>query len=82
MTAEGRGYLRDNQAALNSAKSRMEMAARARTGDVPPEVLHQAMHTLKAALIFHRGDWSAREIERVRKIIESAADAIARRPDC
>jgi hypothetical protein len=59
----------------------MEMAARAVAGDTPPEDLHHAMHTLKAALLFHRGGWSAQEVERVRKIIESAAADIARRPD-
>jgi DNA-binding PadR family transcriptional regulator len=81
ITAEGRAHLSENQSALNSAMSRMEMAARAVAGDTPPEDLHHAMHTLKAALLFHRGGWSAQEVERVRKIIESAAADIARRPD-
>ena len=36
------------------------------------------MHTLKAALIFHRSGWDAGEIERVRKIIEEAAAAISK----
>jgi len=81
ITAAGRAHLSENQAALNSAMSRMEMAARAVAGDAPPEDLHHAMHTLKAALLFHRGGWSAAEVERVRKIIEHAAAEIARRPD-
>lgn len=77
ITDEGRAYLRDNAAALNSALARMEMAARAFSGDSPPEALHHAMHTLKAALMFHRGGWDAEETERVRKLIEDAAHAIS-----
>ncbi len=30
--------------------------------------------------MFHRGGWDDEETERVRKIIEDAANAIARRP--
>jgi DNA-binding PadR family transcriptional regulator len=81
VTAEGKAYLRENQAALDSAMARMEMAARAVAGETPPDDLHHAMHTLKAALQFHRGGWSDKEVERVRKIIESAAEAITRRPE-
>jgi DNA-binding PadR family transcriptional regulator len=77
ITAEGRAYLRENEAALNSAQTRMEMAARAVSGEAPPQDLHHAMHTLKAALMFHRGGWDSKETERVRKIIEGAAEAIA-----
>src|SRR6266704_1860504 len=35
ITAEGRRYLRENQAAFNSAMARMEMAARAVAGETP-----------------------------------------------
>ena len=80
ITDEGRAYLRENAAALNSALARMEMAARAFSGDSPPDELYHAMHTLKAALAFHRGGWDAAETERVRKLIEDAADAISRGP--
>ena len=81
ITAEGRSYLRENQAALDSALARMEMAARAVSGEAPPEDLHHAMHTLKAALMFHRGGWDEKETARVRKLIEAAAEAISRRAD-
>ncbi len=81
ITAEGGDYLRDNQAALNSAMARMEMAARALSGAKPPPELHHAMHTLKASLLFHRGGWDAKETARVGKIIECAAEAIARGAD-
>ncbi len=79
VTAEGAGYLRENDAALKSALSRMEMAARAVSGEAPPPDLHHAMHTLKASLMFHRGGWDETETARVRKIIEAAAEAISGR---
>jgi DNA-binding PadR family transcriptional regulator len=78
ITDEGRRYVADNQAALDSAMSRMAMAARAASGEMPPPDVHHAMHTLKAALSFHRASWDAAETERVRKIIEEAAAAISR----
>ncbi len=81
ITAAGRKYLRENDAALKSALARMEMAARAVSDESPPPDLHHAMHTLKAALMFHRGGWDTRETERVRKIIEDAANAISRGND-
>jgi DNA-binding PadR family transcriptional regulator len=80
ITDEGRRYVADNQAALDSAMSRMAMAARAASGEMPPEDVHHAMHTLKAALSFHRTGWDAGETERVRKIIEEAAAAISKGP--
>lgn len=80
ITEDGRRYLRENEAMLNSVRKRMEMAARAATGDMPPEDLHHAMHTLKAALMFHRGGWSGEETERVRRIIEAAAEQISQGP--
>jgi DNA-binding PadR family transcriptional regulator len=45
ITAEGRQYLRDNEAAFTSAMTRMEMAAKAVSGESPPGDLHHAMHT-------------------------------------
>jgi len=81
ITAEGRRYLRENEAVLNSARKRMEMAARAASGEMPPRDVYHAMHTLKAALMFHRGGWSDEETERVRKIIEDAAEEISQGAD-
>jgi len=47
-------YWRENEAALTSALARMDMAARAVSGEAPRRTFHHAMHTLKAALMFHR----------------------------
>jgi len=81
ITTEGSQYLRDNEAALRSAMSRMEMAALALIGESPPPELHHAMHTLRASLTFHRGHWDERETERVCRIIEVAAAQIAQVDD-
>jgi len=80
ITAAGKRHLSENEAALNSALARMDMAAKAASGERPPMDLHHAMHTLKAALMFHRGGWDDKETERVRKIIEDAAQEIGKKP--
>ncbi|WP_161828474.1 PadR family transcriptional regulator [Steroidobacter agaridevorans] len=81
ITDEGRKYLRENEAMLNSVRKRMAMAARAASCEMPPEDLHHAMHTLRAALMFHRGGWTEEETERVRRIIEAAAEEISQGRD-
>lgn len=78
ITDEGRRYLREHEAMLASIRKRMQMAARAT--EMPPQDIHYAMHTLKAALMFHRGGWSEEETGRVRRIIEAAAEEISNGP--
>lgn len=73
ITAEGRAFLAENEAAVTGVMDRMELAARAMAGRGAPEAVFQAMHTLKTALMLHRAGWSAAETERVRKIIDRAA---------
>ena len=77
ITEEGRQFLKDNAAQVEGVRARMDMAARAMSGETPPDAVFQSMHTLKAALMFHRGAWSDEEVQRVRKIIEQAAQDIA-----
>jgi DNA-binding PadR family transcriptional regulator len=77
ITGEGSRYLEENAAALESALMRMEMAARAVSGDVPPLDVHHAIHVLRTALLFHRGGWDEAETRRVRRILEDAAEAIS-----
>lgn len=81
ITPEGSRYLAENAAALDSARLRMEMAARAVSGEAPPREVHHAVHVLKASLLFHRGGWDPEEIRRVKEILERAAAAIAGRPE-
>lgn len=80
ITDQGRAYLEANRATLDGVMARMGLAARAMSGRAWPESLHQAMHTLKAALLLRPGEWTEAETERVRKIIEAAVDAIANNP--
>jgi DNA-binding PadR family transcriptional regulator len=77
ITDEGRAFLTENKAAVDGVMDRMGLAARAMTGHAAPDVIYQAMHTLKAALRFHRTGWSASEIKRVQRILERAAQEIS-----
>jgi hypothetical protein len=81
ITADGRAYLRENEAALNSALARMDMAVRAVSGEAPP-----AGSSPRDAYAEGGPDVSSRRLgrkrtERVRKIIEGAAEAIAGKSD-
>jgi DNA-binding PadR family transcriptional regulator len=78
ITQEGKRFLEENAAAVESARARMDMAARAVSGDVAPREVHHALYVLRAALMFHRGGWDGPETERVRKILDDAAAAISR----
>ncbi|WP_084197417.1 PadR family transcriptional regulator [Solimonas soli] len=77
ITDEGRAHLAANRAAADGAMNRMAMVARMMGGGRPPEAVHQAMHTLKTALMFRRGGWSEAETARVSAIIERAAQEIS-----
>ena len=77
ITDQGRAFLSENQATLDGVLARMGLAARHMSGRAWPESVHQAMHTLKHALLLRPGEWSAAEAERVRKIIENAVNEIS-----
>jgi DNA-binding PadR family transcriptional regulator len=80
ITDQGRAFLEENRATLEGVMARMGLAARAMSGKAWPESVHQAMHTLKHALLLRPNEWSEAEAERVRKIIEQAVEAIVK-PD-
>jgi DNA-binding PadR family transcriptional regulator len=80
ITQAGKDHLAENRATVDGVMTRMKMAAEAMAGEAPPESIAQAMHTLKHALLYRRGNWSAEEASRVAKILQDAADAIARGP--
>ena len=77
ITDQGRAFLEENRATLDGVMARMGMAARHMSGRAWPESVHQAMHTLKHALLFRPGEWNEAETARIQKIIEQAAEAIA-----
>jgi DNA-binding PadR family transcriptional regulator len=78
ITDQGRAFLEENRATLDGVMARMGLAARAMSGKAWPESVHQAMHTLKHALLLRPGAWSEAEAERVRKIIQQAVEAIVK----
>jgi DNA-binding PadR family transcriptional regulator len=80
ITDQGRAFLDENRATLDGVMTRMGLAARAMSGRGWPESVHQAMHTLKHALLLRPGEWSEAEATRVRKLLERAADAIVNGP--
>ena len=79
ITDQGRAFLEENRATLDGVMARMGLAARHMSGRAWPESVHQAMHTLKHALLLRPGEWSEAEAERVRKIIENAVNEISKR---
>ncbi len=78
VTDEGRAFLAANQTTIDGIMARVALAARALSA--PPAQIHQAMHTLRAALLLHRGDWTDDETSRVSEILELAAEAISKKP--
>ena len=77
ITDQGRAYLEENRATLDGVIARMGLAARHMSGRAWPESVHQAMHTLKHALLLRPGEWTESEAARVSKIIEQAVEAIS-----
>jgi DNA-binding PadR family transcriptional regulator len=77
ITAQGRAFLDENRATLDGVIARMGLAARHMSGRAWPESVHQAMHTLKHALLLRPGEWTDSEATRVRKILDQAVEAIS-----
>ena len=77
ITDQGRAFLDENRATLDGVIARMGLAARHMSGRAWPESVHQAMHTLKHALLLRPGEWTDSEATRVRKIIDQAVEAIS-----
>jgi DNA-binding PadR family transcriptional regulator len=77
ITDQGRAFLEENRATLDGVIARMGLAARHMSGRAWPESVHQAMHTLKHAVLLRPGEWTESEAARVSKIIEQAVEAIA-----
>jgi DNA-binding PadR family transcriptional regulator len=80
ITDEGRAFIAENQTIIDGIMARVALAARAMSGNTPPQQIHQAMHTLRAALLLHRGEWTEEEANRVHEILELAAEAISKKP--
>jgi len=77
ITDEGRAYLDENRDTVDALIARMEVTARAASKYAAPLAIHEAMRTLKRALIMRGALWSEAEAKRVRAIIEKAAAEIS-----
>lgn len=79
-TPAGRAFLEENAAQLEALMARIDVMARG-AGHAPmPELVMQAIHTLRHAVMGRSGQWDAEEAARVRKILEQAARDIASGP--
>ena len=78
VTDEGRAYLEENRDTVDALIARMEVTARAASKYAAPIVIHEAMHTLKRALVMRASQWSEADAKRVRAIIEKAAAEISK----
>jgi DNA-binding PadR family transcriptional regulator len=76
ITDLGRAYLDENRAQVDGILARLDMFARVQARKALPERVHQAMHTLKHALLLNKTNWSEAEAERVSAVLEQAANAI------
>ena len=76
ITDQGKAFLEENRATLDGVIARMGLAARHMSGRAWPESVHQAMHTLKHALLLRPSEWTEAEATRVQKILEQAVEAI------
>jgi DNA-binding PadR family transcriptional regulator len=81
ITEAGRAFLEENAVALKGIQSRMDLAAQAFSMHSTPEVVREAIRTLKQALHMRRGPWTSEEAERVRKLIEATARQIVGGPE-
>jgi DNA-binding PadR family transcriptional regulator len=81
ITHAGRAFLDENVVALKGIQSRMELAAQAFSMHSTPEMVREAIRTLKQALHMRRGPWTSEEAERVRRLIEATARQIVGRSE-
>lgn len=65
LTEAGQAWLDENRTAVDGVMQRMALAARMVSGEQAPEVVREAMHTLRHAVLTKPGDWSDAETARV-----------------
>lgn len=76
ITPEGTAFLKENEAAVQGIFARIDLAAAAFASHATPEVVREAMKTLRQALHMRRGPWTDEEAARVRAVIEAAAHEV------
>lgn len=76
LTEAGQAWLDENRTAVDGVMARMRLAARMMSGQLAPEVVREAMHTLRQAILTKPGDWSEAETGRVIEILMNAVREI------
>ena len=76
LTEAGKAWLDENRAAVDGVMTRMRLAARMMSGQLAPEAVREAVHTLKQAILTKPGDWSEAETGRVVEILMDAVREI------
>jgi len=80
VTAEGKAFLEENDAAVQGILTRIDLAASHYSSRAAPEEVWEAWKTLKQAMNMPRAPWTDEEAERIRAILEKAARDIVRPP--
>jgi DNA-binding PadR family transcriptional regulator len=73
ITAEGKAFLKENEALVEGILTRIDMTASAYSSRVAPDEVWEAWKTLKQAMNMPRAPWTDAEAERIRTILAKAA---------
>lgn len=73
LTLAGKAWMDENRTAVDGVMQRMALAARMVSGEQAPEVVREAMHTLRQAVVTKPGGWTDPETARV---VESLMKAV------
>jgi len=77
LTEAGKTWLAENRSAVDGVMQRMALAARLISGEQTPDVVKEALHTLRQAVIMKPGDWSDPETARVVEALMKAVREIS-----
>jgi DNA-binding PadR family transcriptional regulator len=77
LTEAGQAWLDENRTAVDGVMQRMALAARLISGEQTPDVVKEALHTLRQAVIMKPGDWSDPETAKVVEALMKAVREIS-----
>lgn len=77
LTGAGQAWLDENRTAVDGVMQRMALAARLISGEQTPDVVKEALHTLRQAVIMKPGDWSDPETAKVVEALMKAVREIS-----
>jgi len=76
LTPAGKTWLDDNRTAVDGVMQRMALAARRISGEQIPEVVREAIHTLRQAVVMKPGGWDEAETARVVETLMKTVQAV------